>query len=271
MRASAVLILIFAVTAIDPPRAIAQVAVEEAQMTVPARRFLIQAFVEINLSEDAAFEPLSIAPDLWFGITDAFTVGVIHSGRAATGLFGSVGNGLCLTGEDGGCPRVYDSLGLDVRYHLLRPGRLTLSAEGGLFARSFDPFTLALKLGVVGRWQSGALAIEAAPNLWIGLNERSAETTDTAARANKEVVHLPFNFIYGLTPRIALALQLGVLLPLEDPGDTYMFGLSLGGQYELTRQWFVDLAFSLPALAGGDLVETGGDTRTITLGVTYAR
>ena len=75
--------------------------------------------------------------------------------------------------------------------------------------------------------------------------------------------------LYAITPKISAALQLGVFLPFENTDTTYRIPLSIGGHYQVNESINVNLAFSLPAVAGGGLV-TGFDARTITLGGTYA-
>jgi hypothetical protein len=241
----------------------------ERRMTMPAGRAFVQVFGEINLSQDAALEPLSIAPDVWYGVSDELTVGLVHSGRGATGFFGGVGDGLCLTGEEGGCGKVYNSVGIDARYHFYREGAITAAADGGLFARSIDPFQLALKVGATGRWESGMLALEAAPSLFGGLTEREAEEMGVVVSTNKEAFLLPVTAIYALTPQLGLAAQAGVQVPFENLGDLWTFGMSIGAQYMVNQQIFADLAFSLPLLAGGP-DGTGADARSLTLGVGYA-
>lgn len=242
---------------------------EERQMTLPAGRVFVQAFVEINLSQDAALEPVSLAPDAWYGVSDELTVGLVHSGRGATGFYGDAGNGLCFTGEEGGCAKVYNSIGIDARYHFYREGGITAAADGGLFARSFDPFQLAIKLGATGRWQTGLLAVDLAPSFVFGLTEREPEGADVAVGSNKEALLLPATAIYSIMPKLGLAFQAGLQLPFEELGDTWSFGISLGGQYMVTEQIFADLAFSLPLLVGGP-DGAGADFRVITLGVGYA-
>ncbi|MEO8550334.1 MAG: hypothetical protein ABI678_10180, partial [Kofleriaceae bacterium] len=37
--------------------------------TLPKGKLALDAFVEMNLSKDAAFKPVSLAPDLWYGVT----------------------------------------------------------------------------------------------------------------------------------------------------------------------------------------------------------
>ena len=254
--------------------AAAQETVTEQQMTLPGSRFFVQVFAEASLSKDNAFKPFSLAPDLWYGVNDQITVGLVHSGRASTGLYGGAGNGLCLAGEDNNCPDVYANVGLDGRYHFYRSGGITLSGEGGLFAGPFDPFTAALKLGVVGRWQAGAIAVDAAPNIFIGLSEREPEgDADVAIGSNnKETVNLPISALYLLSSQIGLALQLGAVIPMQETGDLYTVGISLGGQYMLSNKMMIDAAFSLPMLVKGDAYEgvDALDVRTLTVGFGYA-
>ena len=131
-------------------------------------------------------------------MSDELTVGLVHSTRGATGFFGGVGDGLCLTGEENGCGKIYNNLGIDARYHFYRSGGITMAADGGLFARSFDPFALALKVGVTGRWQSGQLAVDLAPSIFAGLTERDPEgAVDVEVTSNKEVFLLP---VTAITP-----------------------------------------------------------------------
>ncbi len=173
----------------DGSAAVSADVTEERQMTLPAGRWFIQAFAEINLSEDLVAKPISIAPDVWYGVSDVLTIGVVHSARAATGFFGNAGDGLCLTGSDNGCGKVYNSVGIDGRYHFYREGGITAAADGGLFAQSIDPFQLALKVGAVGRWQSGSVAVELGASLFVGLTERDGVDGDdiVVATTNKEI------------------------------------------------------------------------------------
>ena len=62
------------------------------------------------------------------------------------------------------------------------------------------------------------------------------------------------------------------MVPLQDTGDLYTVGISLGGQYMLSEKMMVDLAFSLPMLVKGDAYEgiDAFDVRTLTLGFGYA-
>lgn len=243
------------------------------QVTLPKGRVVLDAFLEIGLSSGNAFKPISISPDVWYGATDDITVGLVHSAVGTSGFIGGTGTSLCLSGTDGGCSDLYRNVGFDARYKL-KTGMFAWAAEGGLFfGQLSDPFLFSLKLGAVGRWHSGQLAIELEPNLAIGITNRSTSTTvggvTVDATTNPDVLSLPVTALYAVTPVIAVSGQIGVVLPLENTGDMYAIPLSIGGHYHVNESLDVALAFSLPGLiAGAD--PKGFDARSLTLGGTYA-
>jgi len=237
-------------------------------VTLPKGRVLLDAFFDFNLVSGAEFKPFSFAPDIWYGATDELTVGLVHSSVGSTGFVGGVGESLCLAGTGGFCNDVYHNVGVDVRYKL-KSGMLAYAAEGGLYVREFDPFELAVKLGLVARWHSGKIAAELSPNLLIGVTNRSVTEGMVTITNNGETLFLPITGLYAVTPKIAAALQTGIVLPFENTGDTYRVPLSIGGHFAVNESINVNLAFSLPAVVGGG-GSTGFDARTITLGGTYA-
>jgi hypothetical protein len=237
-------------------------------VTLPKGRVLLDAFFEINLVSGAEFKPFSLSPDVWYGATDDLTVGLVHSAVGSSGFIGGAGESLCLAGTGGGCADVYHNVGVDVRYKL-KSGTLAYAAEGGLYVLAFDPFELAAKLGLVARWQSGKIAAELSPNVLVGLTNRTVTEGMVDVTVNGEILNLPITALYAITPKIAGALQVGVVLPFENTADTYRIPLSIGGHYQVNESINVNLAFSLPAVAGGGS-GTGFDFRTITLGGSYA-
>jgi hypothetical protein len=237
------------------------------QLTLPKGRVLLDAFLEMNLSTDFAFKPVSLSPDIWYGVTDDITAGLIHSGVGRSGFIGGVGDSLCLTGTENGCSDVYNEVGVEARYKL-KFGQMAWAVNGGLFIRQFDPFQLALKVGVVGRWHSGPLAVELSPNIFFGLTNRTSSGTVIVA-SNEEVLDLPVTGLYSVTPVIAVAVQTGVMLPFQNTGDTYAIPLSIGAHYRVNESASANLAFSLPILVGGGPL-TGFDARSLTLGGAYA-
>jgi hypothetical protein len=262
------------VLAAAPPDARAEPPSADAvdRLTLPEGRFVIDAFLEMNLGSDEVFKPFSITPDLWYGVTDALTLGLVHSFDGATGFVGGVGDSLCLTGRDNGCPHVYDNVGVDVRYRLMEGG-FALAADGGLFFRSFDPVQLALKLGVAGRWHKDQLAVELEPALFFGLTNRSRDVsvglTTVSVTTNGDSLSVPVTGLYSVTPGVALAVQLGLILPFQDTGDTYSIPLSIGVHLRATEKLNLFAAFSLTRLIGGG--DAGAfDNRSVTIGGSYA-
>ena len=253
--------------AVSTPAASAEGA---EQLTLPRGRLLLDAYFEASLVSGGEFQPFAISPDLWYGATDKITVGFVHSAVGASGFIGGATTSLCLTGETGGCAALYPGFGIDARYQL-KTGSFAWAADGGLYIRHFDPFQLALKIGAVGRWHSGKMALELLPNVFFGLTGRDAATVGTVSIAgNQEVFDLPLTFLYALTPRVAVALQSGIMLPFQNAGDFYAIPVSLGAHFHVNDSLNVNLAFTLTALAGGNLQPTGFDGRSLTLGGTYA-
>ncbi len=240
------------------PAASATAAGEGAdQLTLPKGRLLLDAYLEVNVSSGSVFKPFSLSPDVWYGVTDQITVGLTHSGVAASGFVGiSPNTALCLAGTGGGCADIYNAFGVDARYRLTT-GKLAWAAEGGVYVRDFDPVTVAVKLGAVGRWSSGKLAIELSPNVFIGVTERDA--------GNEEFLNLPVTALYTVIPKLAAAVQIGITTPFTDLADNYAIPLSIGAHYQAMPGLNVNAAFTLPIVAPGD---TGLDV--VTLGGTYA-
>jgi hypothetical protein len=248
------------------------------QMVLPKGRALLDVFAQINLSSGAVFKPFTLTPDLWYGVTPEVTVGLVHSTVGATGFmgFGAIaGDSLCLTGSTSGCEHPYRNVGFDVRYGL-KKGTTPLAFDGGLFIDDFSPFQLSLKLGLAGRYESGKIALEYMPEIFIALTNRG-NTTVVGARANNDEFGLPVTLLYKATPQVALSLQTGVLVPFENAGADYFVPLTLGGHYTVSTSLTLTLAFALPILTGGTAFHpamgtdlTGVNARALIIGGAYA-
>ncbi|HEX4418155.1 MAG TPA: hypothetical protein VH165_09675 [Kofleriaceae bacterium] len=264
--------------ATPPAAAAAPSADGPDQLLLPKGRVILDAYLEIGLSSGSAFKPVSISPDIWYGVSDVLTVGLVHSSVGGSGFIGGVGQSLCLTGagtatDPGGCAHVYQNVGFDGRYKLkFGSGDISWAADGGLFINSLsDPFELDLKLGVVGRWHKDKLAVEFQPNIFVGLTNRTVdEAGGVSTTINGETLSIPVTGLYTVAPKIAVAVQLGVILPFEDAGDNFEIPLSIGGHYNVNESLNVNAAFTLSAVVGGSNVQTGADGRAFTIGGTYA-
>lgn len=238
------------------------VAEASAQLTLPAGALLVQLPVEVSLTKDQVAKPLSIAPDLWYGVADKLSVGIIHSTVGAAGVYGTAGQGVCVTGDgDGGCEKVYDNAGLAVRYGVL-DGGFSLAADVGAFASSFDPFTLSAKVGFTGMLPAGPLHVIFSPNIFIGITERDAG--DGGGAGNKEVISVPVTFALGLGSKLSLGVQAGLLAPLDGFSDGIVVPLAGGLRFSLTPKLGFDATFSFPLFYNKAIDDgTNTDVRTV--------
>lgn len=157
------------------------------------------AALEVNLSTRHVYKPVSLAPDLWFGITDALTVGVIDSARA-TGVL-DTGDGLCPRDSLHGCTRAYDNVGVDARYRV-HTGAIAIAARLRVVASTFDPWKPSIRPGAVIRLHRGRFAVTVDPHLEIGLANRD--------KGNRDWLRIPIWLAVQPARRVAIALRTGV-------------------------------------------------------------
>jgi hypothetical protein len=226
----------------------------------------IHADVFINLSTDRVGEPIGLAPDVYYGISDRLSVGLLHN------------IGICVTGEDSGCAEVYNDFALDALFSFKRDARLDVAVHAGLDALTIDPFALALRAGVLLKFMSGKIAFYADPFIRVGLTEREGDAVPSAvAMANEEAIAIPLTVAFQATPQLAVfattglsGLTLGTMpgaAPLSDIGDFFAIPLGIGALYAISNRLDAGAFFNLPVLAGGDAFEgfAGTDLRTLTI------
>jgi hypothetical protein len=224
------------------------------------------AILDVNLSSDSVFEPVELAPDLLYGAAPRLEIGIVHSGIRTTGFYASQGGGLCLTGTDGGCIDTYDNPALLGRY-LLIDGELAVAADGGLVVRSLDdPFALSFKAGLVVQLQLGALWLESAPNLFIGLTGRTIEGSGGDVAFNRERVHLPLAIGYGISEAFDAFVQVGIASALDGFADSFTGPVAAGARYDVGDSLSVLAWFGFDNLIGNDGTL---DARRIAIGARY--
>jgi hypothetical protein len=234
-------------------------------MTLPEGKWVINGFIEMNLSKDQSFKPVSIAPDGWYGVDDKLSVGLVHSTIAMTGFVGAVADSICVTGVNNGCAKPYKTVGGLARYRLQAP----YAIEGGLVVSNTQPFSLDLKLGGSGRWRSKKYTLEVQPNLLIAVTQRVTDAPLTAPHSER--LNVPATGGYAVTPKLEVEAQLGFSVPFNKAGDYFTIPFAFGGRYVHDAHLSVGLMFALPALIRGDALGGGFDVRTLTLGVSYAK
>jgi hypothetical protein len=238
------------------------------RMTLPGGKVLINAIVEANLGSGAVGKPFSIAPDLWYGWSDKLTLGLTHSGRGQTGFLAGAGRGLCFGDEITcaiGIGEIYTTVGAEARMGLTE-GNFPFALALGAIVEAFEPeLVVSGKIGVVGRWQSDRIALELAPTVFAGLTQRKVADVSF----NEDVFSLPVTMFVKLSPALAIAVQSGFFLTIEEAADSYVVPGAVGLTYAISPKVSFDLAFGLTALVDNNDMTGAFDGRTLTLGVGY--
>lgn len=229
----------------------------------------------INMSADAVGKPIALAPSIWYGVSDKLTVGLTHDGGTTkftprpglslqaisilgvSVLAGKAG-GICLTGEENGCAKVYDNVSLDALFSV-KAGKFSLAAHPALDIGSFDPFLLSLRIGALGTYAaSDKITIAFDPRIKIGITERDF---------NKESIDVPVWVWYHLNEKMGVAVNTGIAGPLDGFGDAFVVPVGLNFSHQVNEKLGVGADFSFVNLLG-----KGGeaDFRALGLRASYA-
>jgi hypothetical protein len=214
-----------------------------AELTVP---------VSVNISKGADWKPWTIAPSLYFGVSDRWMLGVRHL------------SGLCL-GSDANCgTKKYNDVSVDSLFSLGRGGGLDLALGLAVNYAPIDPATWSGEARLLMRAGGGAFAFTLAPTVNFGFNDRdsrikwSGETFNLGtynlnravafpSAANREVLLVPLTVQLQLGPTLAVAVGSaleGPLNPLTGSfGDYYQ--IPLQGAVVVTPIPWIDLGASL--------------------------
>jgi hypothetical protein len=221
----------------------------------PAGMLSARILLDFNLSADRAGKPISLAPDLYYSATGKLQLGILHEGPM--GWQARPGVGLCLTGEDNGCLKVYDNVALDAMYGVAF-GRVQFSTHTSLFVNHFDPWTMSVALGVAGKARLGtSVALLFDPKLAIALTER-----DT----NDDALYIPLELQFQVGASTVLKLLTGLSGGLSAFSDTYEIPVGVGVLQNLTRHFDIGARFSFDNLLGHETTGVGrADTRSLAL------
>jgi len=234
------------------------VAAEPAKPPPPPGLTLPQGVVGISLVAEASAssgtlgEPISIAPDLGFGVTPDLTLSLVHSTFGTTGFRGGAGRGLCLTGEGHGCAHVYDGAGVEALYGLRR-GSFSVAANLGAHALSFDAGHHGLKLGFKLRYSVGRVVVISMPSVFVAVTERDSATTP-----NRDLLWLPTSVAYKLTSELSVAVAAGLKGPIEGFDEGFEIAVGTSTQYALSNAVTIGGSWAYGKLIGGDATLPAG-------------
>jgi hypothetical protein len=194
---------------------------------------------EINLQKNRYSRPLSIAPDIWYGVTSQWTVGLIHSNRSVDRI--DAGATFCLRRFQTRCDRLYRGSGIDVRWSW-RTGALAVAPRARLLLRDVDPMKPAITAGALVRWTRGRFAIESDPYLRLGLANRDL--------GNRAALFVPVLLAMQPTCRWLLAIHTGWDSDLAVAGDGFHIPFGLVIQARATSQVDISVEAGFTSLLG---------------------
>jgi len=209
----------------------------------PAGMVSARVLLDINLSDGLAGKPISLAPDLYYSVTDKLQFGLLHEGPM--GWQTRPGPGICFSGKNDGCPKVYDNVGFDVMYGLAF-GDFHLSAHGSLFVNSFDTGSTSVAVGLAGKAHlSERVAVFFDPKIAIAVSERDS--------GNDDALYIPVELEYQVAPRTAVKLLTGLLGGFTNFGDNYQIPLGVGLVQNLNKHFDLGARFSFDNLLGSQV------------------
>jgi hypothetical protein len=210
----------------------------------------------MSLTKELVGKPINMPLALWYGITNELQAGIVHS------------RGLCLSGKDNNCAKVYDDIALQLLLSLFgRGSALEIASWAQLNVATFDPATLSLQVGGAMNWVTGGsnVAILAYPNVGIGLNEREPE----GGTLNKETIGMPVAAYFRAGERVAPVLFTGLgQTALDGFGDFYTVPVGVGVLVALSNKLDIGARFDMPRLIAKHAEGEGAaDSRAATIWV----
>jgi hypothetical protein len=201
--------------------------------------------VVINLSKDLVAKPINIPLEIRYGISDTLELRLFHD------------TGLCLTGKEKGCEKVYNDVGLGITASLMKDNGIELAGIGELaLTQISDPMLARLDLGVAFKYISAPVSVYAAPMVYIGLNKRDAGNS-------KQLIAVPVQVAFQAAPNAAIFLDTGIYGPTEHFGDLYTVPVGVGANILVQHGLDVGAEFMLPMVVSGISGNKAFDSRSL--------
>jgi hypothetical protein len=212
----------------------------------PGGLFTARLLLLVDASKDSFGKPTSLAPDLYYGVSDTVQIGLLHTGPM--GWQTRPGGSLCLSGESNGCPKVYPNVGFDFMYGLLY-GDFHLSLHSSLFLGFFpDPTSVMWTVGLTGKFHfTNVVALYFDPQIGIMLAHRDRY---------EDQLFVPVELQFQVSASVSFKVLSGVSGQLSSLGDTYQAPLGVGIVGNVSRSVDLGLRFSFDNLLGN--VPAGG-------------
>lgn len=217
----------------------------------PAGLFTARVPLLINASKDSFGKPTSLAPDLYYAVTDTVQLGLLHTDPM--GWQSLPGAGLCLTGTPS-CAKVYNNVGFDFMYGLLY-GDFHLSLHSSLYLMPIsDPMGVMWTIGFTGKFHfTDMVALLFDPQIGIRLSNRDIY---------KDRLYIPLELQFQVGQAVSLKVLSGLEGQLSNLGDTVRVPLGLGVVGNVSSNIDLGLRFSFDNLLGHVPSVPAGTSRT---------
>jgi len=220
----------------------------------PEGLLTLRLLLLVSASKGEFGKPTSLAPDLYYSISDTVQVGLLHT--LPMGWQTEPGAGLCLTGKSNGCPHIYDNVGFDFMYGLLY-GDFHLSLHSSLYLFHIsDPLGTMWTIGLTGKFHfTDLVALLFDPQIGITLSHRAVY---------KDQLFIPLELQFQAASTVSIKILSGVEGQLSALGDTVRSPLGLGVVANLTPHLDLGVRFSFDNLLGHQMPMTSRtDDRSI--------
>ncbi len=188
---------------------------ELAKRTLVLPKGLCEIYVPLDLDVSSGDydKPISLAPDIWYGVNDKLTIGLTHE------------NGIVLKKEFEG-QKTYDDVGVMAKHCLALGSSSELALNVGLVAMQLsDPMYLSAIAGFDAKWwnRTGTVALWANPVVCFAVNNRDEvmfdQESDSYTGGNEDLLKVPASVIFQATPKLAVGIETGIFGPLDGFGD----------------------------------------------------
>jgi len=169
----------------------------------------------IGLSKGSAGKPFLLTPAAYYGLNEQLTLGIFQ-------------DSLCFSGSS--TCKFFDSIGVDAIFALLQQANIQLAVRAALEAVSFDAGFWRMRIGALGKYYAGRLAIQFDPKLMIALNKRSGMISQP------DFLAIPLDIQYQIDQMLAAVLTIGVVGTLDNFSDYFQIPVGFGAHYTINRQ-----------------------------------
>ncbi len=203
---------------------------------VSEKMLQVRGDLYFNLSKNAFFEPVIIAPSVEYGVTDRFQVALRHE------------TSFQFNGGD-----FYNGPGLEAKYEFLHEDTYSLAVFGGPYINNFDPFLLQARAGI-GLWAMPVdhFAVNTSAYVGVGITNRETGIVTT----NPDVLVVKVQPSVTPTERLAIFLDLGFYATFQNFSRSWGLPIGIGAFYTVIDKLDIGADFTVPRISGAN--DSGG-------------